>query len=162
VTASSPFGADFDCCVAAVTAAETAPPIANRPLATRRGRVILTATTLEDPMPATTTRRAAATRAAKPADPDGLRYLADVHSALLEAGFAPAAGRPISGDYPNDWVGIEYSVGRATVRVVTRDLECRDLLVVVADRRGVEAARATFANLPASSVAAVIAAEVRS
>jgi hypothetical protein len=118
--------------------------------------------TLEDPMPATTTRRAAATRAAKPADPDGLRYLADVHSALLEAGFAPAAGRPISGDYPNDWVGIEYSVGRATVRVVTRDLECRDLLVVVADRRGVEAARATFANLPASSVAAVIAAEVRS
>ena len=90
------------------------------------------------------------------ADSAGAGYLAEVVDVVTGQPLGTFTWSVATGDYPNDWVAVDFDAtdGR-TVRVVTRDLDCRSLTVIVAGPRG-EAARATFDNLPASLAAAVV------
>lgn len=91
---------------------------------------------------------------------EGAVYVSDVLRAVLEE-LGDVVYTPITGDYPGDWVGIDFPFGTdgAHVRVWTVDLEVRGCALAVFDRNCVRAGGATFDNLPEHLVAAVVVAE---
>lgn len=118
-------------------------------------------------MPATLTARTWAGTAGSPAElhavarhiGDGAVYVSDVLRSVLEE-LGTVTWRPVAGDYPYEWVAIDFDHGCGSVRVFAPDLGCRQATVLVLDRRGGEAGRATFNNLSDNLVAAVVVAEL--
>jgi hypothetical protein len=94
---------------------------------------------------------------------EGAIYVADVVRAVIED-LGDVVFLTRSGDYPFDWVGVDFPVGSdgAFIRVRSVDLEIRGCAVKIFDRHGVEAGGATFENLTEHLAAAVIVAEVTS
>lgn len=67
--------------------------------------------------------------------------------------------RPVSGDYPWAWQGVEYSRSDGcTVRIVTVDLELSACKVIVLDGHGVNLAEAEFNSMPAGVIAPIVVA----
>lgn len=98
---------------------------------------------------------------------EGPRWIADVLTAVLEDAttrVGTLAWTPIDGDYPFDWVGVDFPIGTAgaKVRVTTVDLGISGGAVRLFDRYGVQLGCATFENLPAHLAAAIVIAEVSS
>jgi hypothetical protein len=98
---------------------------------------------------------------------EGPRWVADVLTHVLEELQGPLgtfAWTPVDGDYPFDWVGVDFPVGTtgAKVRVATVDIGISGGTVWLFDRHGVELGKATFENLPAHLAAAIVVAEVTS